>query len=84
MLQKPSNHILAHCFSEKIMNLTKYMDSNLHVLYHAADNKLAKDFLVTLCTIGQAYGERHNYHISKRITATDIILHPDLHSIEVL
>lgn len=66
------------------MNLTKYIDNNLHVLYYAADDKLAKDFLVTLYTTSQAYSERHNYHISKHIAATDIIVHPDLHSIEVL
>ncbi|XP_067203769.1 ATP-binding cassette sub-family A member 17-like isoform X1 [Linepithema humile] len=68
--------------SEKIMNLTNYIDNNLHVLYYAADDKLAEDFLDILYTTGQAYSERHNYHISKHITASDIIVHPDLHSIE--
>jgi len=71
-------------YSEKIMNLTNYMDNNLHVLYYAADEKIARDFLVTLYTTGQAYSERHNYHVSKNIPARDIMIHPDLHSIEVL
>lgn len=66
------------------MNLTKYMDNNLHVLYYAVDDKSAKDFLVTLYTTGQTYSERQNYHVSKHVTATDIMTHPDLHSIEVL
>lgn len=65
------------------MNLTNYMDNNLHVLYYAADEKIAKDFLVTLYTTGQAYSERRNYHISKNVPATDLMVHPDLHSIEV-
>ncbi|KAM0731504.1 Phospholipid-transporting ATPase ABCA3 [Formica fusca] len=68
--------------TEKIMNLTNYMDNNLHVLYYATNEKIAKDFLVTLYTTGQAYSERHNYHISKNVPATDIMIHPDLHSIE--
>lgn len=66
------------------MNLTNYMDNNLHVLYYAADKKIAKDFLVTLYTTGQTYSERQNYHVSKNIPATDVMIHPDLHSIEVL
>lgn len=66
------------------MNLTNYIDdNNFHVLYYAADNKSMKDFLVTLYITGQAYSERHNYHISKNIPATDIMIHPDLYSIEV-
>jgi len=64
------------------MNLTNYMDNNFHVLYYATDDKLAKDFLITLYTTGEAYSERHNYYISKH-TATDILVHPGLHSIEV-
>ncbi|XP_072764356.1 phospholipid-transporting ATPase ABCA3-like [Anoplolepis gracilipes] len=68
--------------TEKIMNLTNYMDNNFHVLYYAADEKIVKDFLVTLYTTGQAYSERHNYHISKNIPATDLMISPDLHSIE--
>lgn len=66
------------------MNLTNHMDNNLHVLYYAADEKIARDFLVTLYTTGQAYSERHNYHVSKNTPARDIMIHPDLHSIEVL
>ncbi|XP_011872819.1 PREDICTED: ATP-binding cassette sub-family A member 2-like isoform X2 [Vollenhovia emeryi] len=68
--------------TEKIMNLTSYMDNNFHVLYYAADDKPVKDFLITLYITGQAYSERHNYHISKNIPATDLMVHPDLHSIE--
>lgn len=65
------------------MNLTSYVENNFYVLYYAADDKLAKNFLITLYTIGQSYSERHNYHISKNITATNLIIHPDLHSIQV-
>lgn len=65
------------------MNLTSYMDNNFHVLYYAADDKSIKDFLVTLYITGQAYSDRPNYHISKNVPATDIMVHPDLHSIEV-
>ncbi|TGZ46018.1 ATP-binding cassette sub-family A member 3 [Temnothorax longispinosus] len=68
--------------TEKVMNLTSYMDNNFHVLYYSADEKSMKDFLVTLYITGQAYSERHNYHISKNIPATDLMVHPDLHSIE--
>lgn len=64
------------------MNLTNYMDNNVHVLYYAADNSL-KDFLITLYTTGKAYSEKLNYHISKNISATDLMVHSDLHSIEV-
>lgn len=66
------------------MNLTNYVDNNnLHVLYYAANHKSARDFLAILCTTSQAYSERQNYHISRNITATDLMIHPDLHSIEV-
>jgi len=65
------------------MNLTNYMDNNFHVLYYAADNKSMRDFLVTLYLTGQAYSDRHNYHISKNIPAVDLMVQPDLHSIEV-
>lgn len=66
------------------MNLTSYIDNNnFHVLYYAADVKSVKDFLVTLYITSRAYSERHNYHISKNIPATDLMIHPDLHSIEV-
>ncbi|XP_071572404.1 phospholipid-transporting ATPase ABCA3-like [Temnothorax nylanderi] len=68
--------------TEKVMNLTSYMDNNFHVLYYSADEKSMKDFLITLYITGQAYSERHNYHISKNIPATDLMVHPDLHSIE--
>ncbi|XP_014486242.1 PREDICTED: ATP-binding cassette sub-family A member 2-like [Dinoponera quadriceps] len=69
--------------TERVMNLTNYVHINdFHVLYYAAADKLAKDFLVTLYTTGQSYSDRHNYHISRNITATDLMIHPDLHSIE--
>ncbi|XP_025073393.1 ATP-binding cassette sub-family A member 2-like [Pogonomyrmex barbatus] len=71
-----------YMYSEKVMNLTSYMDNNFHVLYYAADDKSIKDFLVTLYITGQMYSERHNYHISKNVPATDLMIHPDLHSIE--
>lgn len=67
------------------MNLTSYIENNnFHVLYYAADVESMKDFLVTLYVTSQTYSEKHNYHISKNIPATDLLIHPDLHSIEVL
>ncbi|XP_018368842.1 PREDICTED: ATP-binding cassette sub-family A member 2-like [Trachymyrmex cornetzi] len=68
--------------TERVMNLTSYMDNNFHVLYYAADDKSIKDFLATLYVTSQTYSERHNYHISKNIPATDLMVQPDLHSIE--
>ncbi|KYQ46736.1 ATP-binding cassette sub-family A member 3 [Trachymyrmex zeteki] len=68
--------------TERVMNLTSYMDNNFHVLYYAADDKSMKDFLVTLYVTSQTYSERHNYHISKNIPATDLMMQPDLHSID--
>lgn len=66
------------------MNLTNYIHTNdLHVLYYAAADKSARDFLVALYTTGQSYSDRHNYHVSKNTTAMDLMIHPDLHSIEV-
>jgi len=63
------------------MNLTKY--SNLRMLFYAVDEKAAQNFLVALCTTSQLFSEWRNYHISKVITATDLMVHPDLYSIEV-
>jgi len=65
------------------MNLTSYMDNNFHVLYYVADDKSMKDFLVTLYVTSQTYSEKHNYHISKDIPASDLMVQPNLHSIEV-
>ncbi|XP_032670360.1 ATP-binding cassette sub-family A member 3-like [Odontomachus brunneus] len=70
--------------TERVMNLTNYVHTNdLHVLYYAAADKSSRDFLVALYTTGQSYSDRHNYHVSKNTTATDLMIHPDLHSIEV-
>ncbi|XP_011687936.1 PREDICTED: ATP-binding cassette sub-family A member 2-like isoform X2 [Wasmannia auropunctata] len=68
--------------TKQVMNLTSYMDNNFHVLYYAADDKSMRDFLVTLYITSQAYSERHNYHISKNIPATDLMVQPNWHSIE--
>ncbi|KYN07185.1 ATP-binding cassette sub-family A member 3 [Cyphomyrmex costatus] len=67
---------------ERVMNLTSYVDNNFHVLYYAADDKSIKNFLMTLYITSQTYSERHNYHISKNISAMDLMSQPDLHSIE--
>ncbi|XP_011067293.1 PREDICTED: LOW QUALITY PROTEIN: ATP-binding cassette sub-family A member 2-like [Acromyrmex echinatior] len=68
--------------TERVMNLTSYMDNNFHVLYYAADDKSIKDFLVTLYVTSQTYSEKYNCHISENIPATDLMMQPDLHSIE--
>ncbi|KYN45163.1 ATP-binding cassette sub-family A member 3 [Trachymyrmex septentrionalis] len=68
--------------TERVMNLTNYMDNNFHVLYYAADDKSTKDFLVTLYVTSQTYSERHNFYVSKNIPATDLMVQPGLHSIE--
>ncbi|XP_012061175.1 PREDICTED: ATP-binding cassette sub-family A member 2-like [Atta cephalotes] len=68
--------------TERVMNLTSYMDNNFHVLYYVADDKSMKDFLVTLYVTSQTYSEKHSYHISKDIPASDLMVQPNLHSIE--
>lgn len=66
------------------MNLTSYVDNNnFHVLYYAADDKSVKDFLDILYVTSQAYSQKRNYHISKNIPTTDLMIHPNLQSIEV-
>jgi len=65
------------------MNLTEYANKNFHMLYYAADEKAAQNFLLALCTTSQLYSEWRNYHISRVITASDLMAHPDLYSIEV-
>ncbi|EFN75608.1 ATP-binding cassette sub-family A member 3, partial [Harpegnathos saltator] len=83
MISELSSFVLFD-MTERTMNLTHYVHINdLHVLYYAAAEKSARDFLVALYTTGQSYSDRHNYHISKNISAMDLMIHPDLQSIEV-
>ncbi|KAL0124661.1 hypothetical protein PUN28_006491 [Cardiocondyla obscurior] len=69
--------------TEKVMNLTNYMDNNFHVLYYTANIKSMKDFLQVLFITSEAYSDRRSYHVSKNIPTADLMIHPDLHSIEV-
>ncbi|KAK2587654.1 hypothetical protein KPH14_003774 [Odynerus spinipes] len=67
---------------ETTLNLADYVDNNFHVLYYAADSEIADSFLIALYKTGRSYSEKGTYHVSRNITAAELMIHPDLHSIE--
>ncbi|XP_024936975.1 ATP-binding cassette sub-family A member 3 isoform X2 [Cephus cinctus] len=68
--------------AEMHMNVTKYTANNYRMLYYAANTGNTKTFLHSLYTTGQTYNKLGNFHISKNITSSDLMIHPNLHSIE--
>ena len=68
---------------EVYMNISKYTKEHSYVLFYAERDKKSKEFLTDMCTTCHTYDKVKNYHISRNISASDIMINPNLHSIEV-